>query len=595
MVNPFVLEALRAHQLRALYLSSLIQPDLAGNTAYLNPELYTMRLLPPVLPETLFPGGLPPQAVQSPELLGLQGNPAVYVRDGINPVLPINNIGVEQMMAQGYYPAPGRMMPPQVLYDKRSALTKDDILPYAVLPAGALLGGVSRFATLPKGAPMRFARSAAAAGVASLAAHGLYSLFKPNAPLAPDPVRIRNAQLGIDSALTGAGIGGLLGAGLGYAAGGSQSVLPFALTGAGLGGIGGYKYAQHRASVPESIPAKDVPSDIQTAVTKQSCYRYPGLYTLKPRDYADKRAGLFSMLRTGWKAGSKLLGLSKGVVNGEKALARAAQLGKGSTGILGKAKNLFAGGLDRYEREFLLEAMGTGQKTLSKDVMRGLAKSTRGKAEVAKLVEARTANPRSWKFFNSNKVTGPVKPAAKPSILEQTTGGFGEVSNLSAVPFKKAGNGLNTYGGSQWGTPALENNVVDFAAKTSNKVTLPGYRGPFKSTASSRGTYRFVNQGEGRGIRFAGNRTSNAGSTANGDFFMSSARKGAGGWFTHPIQNIKDLGSAWKNAGNIEHGYTKALGRTLGTAAVPYATYASVSKFMEPNHRDNGGYQINHF
>ena len=97
MVNPFVLEALRAHQLRALYLSSLIQPDLAGNTAYLNPELYTMRLLPPVLPEPLFPGGLPPQAVQSPELLGLQGNPAVYVRGGINPVLPINNIGVEQM------------------------------------------------------------------------------------------------------------------------------------------------------------------------------------------------------------------------------------------------------------------------------------------------------------------------------------------------------------------------------------------------------------------------------------------------------------------------------------------------------------------
>lgn len=595
MVNPFVLEALRAHQLRALYLSSLIQPDLAGNTAYLNPELYTMRLLPPVLPEPLFPGGLPLQAVQSPELLGLQGNPAVYVRDGINPVLPINNIGVEQMMAQGYYPAPGRMMPPQVLYDKQSALNKDDFIPYVPIPAG-LAVGAARYASLPKGSPMRLGKALLAAGAGGLAIHGLNSLIRPNAPLAPDPIRIRNAQLGLDSALTGAGIGGLLGAGLGYAAGGSQSVLPFALTGAGLGGIGGYKYAQHRESVPENIPAKDVPSDIQNAVTKQSCYKYPGLYRSESASDADKRAGLFSALRTGLKAGGRLLGISKNVVSSEKALARAAQLGTKPKGILAKAKNLVTGGLDRYEREFLLEAATTGNKKLSSDVMRGLAKSTRGKTEIAKLYEARTANPRNWKFFESGKVTGPTKPVTKPISFDRSTGGFSEIPDSSAIPFKKAGNAMNTYGGNTWNTPALENNVIDFTGHTPGKVTLPGYNGPFRSSRPASGTYSFAKPGNGSRIRFAGNGTaSTAEGAANGDFFMGSARKGAGGWFTHPIQNIKDLGNAWKNAGSIEHGYTKALGRTLGTAAVPYATYASVSKFMEPNHRDNGGYQINHF
>lgn len=576
VVNPFVLEALRAHQLRALYLSSLIQPDLAGNTTYLNPELYTMRLLPPVLPEPLFPNGLPLVA-QSPELLGLQGNPAMYVGGGINPVLPLNNIGVEQMMAQGYYPAPGRMLPPQGLYDKRSALTKEDILPYLIPAAGATGFGAVRFAALPKGSPMRLGKAALAAGIGGLAGHGLYSLIKPNAPLAPDPIRIRNAQLGIDSALTGAGIGGLLGAGLGYAAGGSQSVLPFALTGAGLGGIGGYKYAQHRASVPENIPAKDVPSDIQNAVTKQSAYRRPYIpYAAQP----DKVASLFSIARTAVKGVGRLWKPAEQLVSKSKYLGTLERMGtKAPTTILGKAKNfLFGRGIDRFERQAITDTLKNSSKGLSKTQVRGFWEAT-GKG---KGLDTGTVEGMLNRFKGGNSKINKAFKGELETWRNSRIAPVSEAGQVAANSTAAAETVANT------GT-ALTNGA--------NKITkIPGYTGPYSFKKPQMGGYSFAEPSKGSRMFFKGTQTAPvSGGQGTMDTFMDQARKGAGHWFTHPIENIKDIGRMWQNVGNVPHGYAKAIGHTVGAAAVPYATYASVSKFMEPNHRDNGGYQINHF
>lgn len=87
MINPFVLGAIRERQIQEAFRRNTIRMDLAGNTGFLNPELYTAYLN----------GAANPNApAVSPEILSIMFNqantiqaPATPPEFFINPALPL--------------------------------------------------------------------------------------------------------------------------------------------------------------------------------------------------------------------------------------------------------------------------------------------------------------------------------------------------------------------------------------------------------------------------------------------------------------------------------------------------------------------------
>lgn len=648
-INPFVLAAMREYQLKALYLSSLIQPDLAGNTAYLNPELYSMSLLPqvPPAPAILPQGQVMPQIPVTPQVPAAPALPQPAL-------LPyFLNPGMESIMNRQYY---NPVMLPPVLTDKKASGLPFDTRDAAATGAGALIGGLPMWA-LTK-APKKTAIMAATTGLAAYLASRLY---RPGMPTAPDPRRVELAQMPLDSALTGAGIGGLAGAGLGYLANGAQGVLPFALTGAGLGGLGGFKYGQHRrrtAITADRLAGTSLdkyrkgntlggdqygvtPPAFQTVKQASAqLYGYPfGFY---PYTYNDKRAGLWGIARSALKFGGKLIGKTPTTGN---VLARTAKLGKPTT-LLGKAKNFIFGGLDHYEKAELQRLVAAGHKFANPNEITGVLRATRNGSKLNGTFGTFVKNNR----FNEQQVNSILDAARKGRFTDvKDISGLNQMIKRGDVTADQANRLLkSTFGGHELHHSTLKMLNKTYAGKfdpetrsllqTRLKMTRPTSVKSLKSNPAApvnqqstattsevlnnaRQTPRPIElKSSGQTLELEGNAVGGTAPASNKidlptqsfehnpvDFtgsgsrfsdipggFWDSAKHGTKGFF-NPAKGLRTAGQLWSDAFRTGTGYRRAAGYTAGLGGTGYGLYQIGSNVFGSRNRDSQGYTINHF
>jgi hypothetical protein len=275
MINPFVLGAIREREMQAALRRELIRMDLAGNTNYLNPQLYTAYLggapipVDPVAaaevaqaqvyaPEVYIPGlpvvpgtYVPQVPMQDPRQLAMAGLRDSASAEGYafnlqrQELLRRINERLDAVRAAEAAQLAAEMQAQMLAADKDSAIS--DTSPYidplklglavgAASAAGAAAaGGGSVFSRLGRGA----VAGAVGGGAAAFAAYRLRETEKERYR------KLREAERSGNRVLAGIGLGGLTGAGLGYAFDGSLSGLRTgAALGAAAGGLTGYGYSQ---------------------------------------------------------------------------------------------------------------------------------------------------------------------------------------------------------------------------------------------------------------------------------------------------------------------------------------------------------------
>ena len=274
MINPFVLGAIREREMQAALRRELIRMDLAGNTNYLNPQLYTAYLggapipVDPVAaaevaqaqvyaPEVYLPGlpvvpgtYVPQVPMQDPRQLAMAG-----LRDSDSLEGYAFNLQRQELLrrinerldAVRVAEAAQTAAMLQAAADKTSASDDPYLLPQPEV-TGALTGLA---ATAGAAAATRSAGKSLGAGTlaAGLAAAYAYKIRK-------DEEKRRRAlarsERIMNNVLLSAAAGGLAGFGLGHTLSDSGSAaLPGAIIGAGLGGVTGYGYSKFRNGVEE--------------------------------------------------------------------------------------------------------------------------------------------------------------------------------------------------------------------------------------------------------------------------------------------------------------------------------------------------------